>query len=495
MGLASVRVVFCVLLLFLPVCQAAWSMWLTSPSTAAPEKKENAAATPVLGRSEHRVQLPHRFSLRKEKDTHHEQQAAHLLHEWEEKGRISSCWKRAVEALKEDCSSLRSDDGARSRLALAMAACDAAADGGRRTWPHCVPETRVRKCVDHLDDAQYLVYVQYRLHTDVLCLYIQEEAFQERTEMAVQALYAGAAAASETLKALQSSSSELHLSVQRAAEQQAFNLAETQNLNEQLRELRSGQTVAFESLGGSTERIVRSLADASLHLNELHMTLDESTAQAAAAVRDVAREATEFQKRIELHASTMLNVLERIEIFQRRLLEKTIGLNEMIRAAVLLVVLLLLTVPSRTAAARRPCMGVVTLAYVLRAFVLPVPRSVVGNNAFFATVIFLSGVIIIFFACAYRSPEYALQVLLRNEMHYAMTDARPFFLEDIRQALVEVLDATLQRLDKKDVRQRRPKDNSLFAVEEAETKEAHTPEAAARVAAKVTRRRSRSRLR
>ncbi|RNF15526.1 putative glucosamine-fructose-6-phosphate aminotransferase [Trypanosoma conorhini] len=498
MSLFCVRVVLLVSLLFPPSsCAAAWSLWLTSPSRPAAATEADAAAAPAPGGSHRRVQLPPRFSSRQNADARHGQQAAQLLREWEEKGRISSCWKRAVEALKEDCGSLRSDDGARSRLAMAMAACDAAADGGRRAWPHCTSETGVRRCVDHLDDAQYLVYVQYRLHTDVLCLYIQEEAFQERTEMAVQALYAGAAAASEALAALQSSSSELQDSVQKAADQQASNLVATRHLHDQLRELRSDQTVAFESLQGSAERIVRSLADASLHLNELHLTLDESTAQAAAAVRDVAREATEFQRRTELHASSMLNVLGRIESFQRGLLESAIGLGEMVRAAALLVVLLLLTLPPRTAAARRPCVGVVALAYALRPFLLPAPRSVVGNNAFFAAVIFLAAVTLVFFACTYRSPEHALRALLRSELRHFMDDTRPAFLEDIRQLLGEGVAAALQRLDEeKDVQRLRAKGQALLlAAAEAATDEAHAPAAATKAAPNVTRRRSRSRPR
>ncbi|KAF5220394.1 hypothetical protein ECC02_006578 [Trypanosoma cruzi] len=498
MDLVFVRVVLCLWLLFLPTCKGAWSLWVKSSSRSDPVKEGGAAATSVSGHLDDRVQIPDLFTLRQKKDAGQDRQAAHLLNELEKKGRISSCWKRAVDALKEGCSSLHSDDGARSRLALTMASCDGEADGGRRAWSYCAFDTDVRKCVDHLDDAQYLMYVQYRLHADVLCLYIQEEAFQERTEMAVQALYASALAASETLQALRSSSSELHSSVRKTVEQQASNLVETSKLNDQLRDLRSGQSLAFESLRSSTEGMARSLTDARLSLNELHMALYESTAQAAAAVREVAREATAFQKRTEDHANTMVRVLERIEVFQQGILEKTIGLSEMIRAAVILVILLLLTIPTRTAAARRPCIGVVALAYALRPLFLPYPRSGLGNNFFFATVILISGIILVFFAYTHRSPEYTLRMMLRSELRHVVEYARPLFLESVRQVVIEGVTFVLHPLEyeKEAVQPRTPKETALLlASEEARAEETCTPPTVAKPQRKATHRRTPSRLR
>ncbi|PWU88501.1 hypothetical protein C4B63_72g92 [Trypanosoma cruzi] len=497
MDLVFVRVVLCLWLLFLPTCKGAWSLWVKSSSRSDPVKEGGAAATPVSGHLDDRVQIPDLFTLRQKKDAGQDRQAAHLLNEMEKKGRISSCWKRAVDALKEGCSSLQSDDGARSRLALTMASCDGEADGGRRAWSYCAFDTDVRKCVDRLDDAQYLMYVQYRLHADVLCLYIQEEAFQERTEMAVQALYASALAASETLQALRSSSSELHSSVRKTVEQQASNLVETSKLNDQLRDLRSGQSLAFESLRSSTEGMARSLTDARLSLNELHMALYESTAQAAAAVREVAREATAFQKRTEDHANTMVRVLERIEVFQQGLLEKTIGLSEMIRAAVILVILLLLTIPTRTAAARRPCIGVVALAYALRPLFLPYPRSGLGNNFFFATVILISGIILVFFAYTHRSPEYTLRMMLRSELRHVVEYARPLFLESVRQVVIEGVTFVLHSLDYEEAAQpRTPKETALLlASEEARAEETSTPPTVAKPQRRATHRRTLSRLR
>ncbi|KEG13429.1 putative glucosamine-fructose-6-phosphate aminotransferase [Trypanosoma grayi] len=437
----SIRIVPHVLLLVLLVSSsphraAAWPTWLASPFTSALRKEGDAAGSSAWGK----LNIPPLTLAWHKSDSHRKLNVAQLLAEAEARGRISHCWKSAVDALKKGCTSLRTDDGARSRLALAMASCDNEADGGRCVWPRCSSNEDVRECVRELDDAQYLVYVQYRLHTDVLCLYIQEEAFQERTEAAVQALYTGAVEVSQALQALHDSSGELQMSVRTAAELQASNLAETRRLYDQLQDLNSGQTAAFESLRDSTQQVMRSVVDAGSSLRKLHVALGESTAQAAAAVADVARETAAFQSRTELHTASMLHAMERVERIQQALVDGTAGLGEAMRVAVLLAAFVLFTIPARTTAARLPCIGVVGSAYALRPLVLTV-----GSSAFLVTVAVVAGVTLAIFACTYRSPEHRLRLLLRGEMRCVLDDTRGTLLEDVRQVVAESATAVMFR--------------------------------------------------
>ncbi|KAH9601317.1 hypothetical protein LSM04_007706 [Trypanosoma melophagium] len=428
----------------------AWPLWLSVPFQTPEEKEEAGDSTFTFGQKYQDPRLPPLSLMRRKANTHSNRHVVQLLDEFEAKSQVSTCWKNAIESLKEGCGSLHTDDVARSRLALRMASCDGESDGGHRSWPRCSidHESDVRRCVQHLGDAHYLIYAQYRLHTDVLCLYIQEEVFQERTEAVVKTLYAGASAASETLQSLQNSSDDLLESVQEATRQQTNNFIETQRLYRELQELRDGQSKAFESLKESTGQVIQSVTDAGLSLNQLHVVLDEGATQAAAAVKEIARETAAFQSRTETYTSNMLHVLERVEVFQQALLEGTMGIGAIFHYAVLLLMLLLFTIPARTAAARLPCIAVVCVAYAIRPFLtrtLNYALGVVGsntnsnnsNNIFFAFVTLVVGVTLLFFACTYRSPEQALRLILRCEMRRVLEDTRSSMLEDVRQTVIE----------------------------------------------------------
>ncbi|ORC85466.1 putative glucosamine-fructose-6-phosphate aminotransferase [Trypanosoma theileri] len=439
----------------------AWPVWLSVPFQTPQEKKEAAHSTFTFEQKYRNPGLPPLSLVRRKANTHSNRHVMQLLDELEAKSRVSTCWKNAIESLKEGCGSLRTDDGARSRLALRMASCDGESDGGHRSWPRCSidRDSDIRQCVQHLGDAQYLVYAQYRLHTDVLCLYIQEEVFQERTEAVVKTLYAGAAAASETLQSLRDSSDELLGSVEEATRQQKSNFIETQRLYGQLQELRDGQSKAFESLRESTERVMQSVTDAGLSLSRMHVALDEGAAHAAAAVKEITRETAAFQSRTEAYASNMLQVLERVEGFQQSLVEGTMGIGAMFHCAILLLILLLFTIPARTAAARLPCIAVVCVAYAIRPFLPRTLNYALGatggnsnnnnnnsNNIFFVFVTLVVGATLLFFAYTYRSPDQALRLVLRCEMRRVLEDTRGSMLEDVRQTVIEGVTEAMPRV-------------------------------------------------
>ncbi|KAG8348234.1 hypothetical protein TRVL_00936 [Trypanosoma vivax] len=429
-----------------PIWSRGASAWFSSPPRPAAQQQSDGGTTASKRGSSAQRQSFTSFSGRSQSSG----PVAHLLDQVEAKGRVSQCWKTALDTLKEGCASLRADDGERSRLALSMAACDDEADGRRRTWPVCVNDDNVRDCIYRLDDSLYLVYVQYRLHADVLCLYIQEEAFQERTEVAVQALYSGSTAAAEALEALRVSSSELRSSVSEAAEQQTSNLAETRQIHAQLQDIRKGQAAAFEALESHAEKVVRSVYDASTNLQQLRKTLDESLEHSAAAFRSVAQEAEAFQSRTERHIAGLTNGLERVEAFLQTLLDGTMSVGEILRGGTLLVAIVLLTLPVRTNGARLPCVGLAITAYSTRPLLATILRDSISGGTFFVFLGAAEIALLTAYACAYQSPDQVLRQLLRKEVRSALDEVWGRQLEDVRQILNEVIMSSLVSLSEVD---------------------------------------------
>lgn len=424
-------VLFCTLLNFPGLAVA----WFYSPLSAAKQQADNKAPLPTAG--DHRQQQRRRASVHMEFLREKRAggvgsgQLTQLWAEAEAKGSVSSCWKKALDELKSGCRSLRTDDGARSWLALTMATCDDETDGRRRSWPRCESRDKIQDCIYGLDDTHYLVYVQYKLHTDVLCLYIQEESFQERTEAAVHALHTSSMTAAETLGDLHHSNKELLSSMGDATEQQRLNVAETKRLHHQLQDIQKGQTTAFESLKSSAQRITRTVEDASLHLQQLHAAIDEGAARSVAALRNVAQEAEAFQSRTELHVTGMLRGLERLEVFVQLLLDGTVGISEILRGVALMTMVLLLTMPARTSEARLPCLSLAAAAYAVRPLLSTSLRSTVTARSFLTALSFAEISVLAYYALMYRTPEEALRRLFRREVKGALDEMWVLQLEEI----------------------------------------------------------------
>nr|CCC50447.1 conserved hypothetical protein, fragment [Trypanosoma vivax Y486] len=414
-----------------PIWSRGASAWFSSPPRPAAQQQSDGGTTASKRGSSAQRQSFTSFSGRSQSSG----PVARLLDQVEAKGRVSQCWKTALDTLKEGCASLRADDGERSRLALSMAACDDEADGRRRTWPVCVNDDNVRDCIYRLDDSLYLVYVQYRLHADVLCLYIQEEAFQERTEVAVQALYSGSTAAAEALEALRVSSSELRSSVSEAAEQQTSNLAETRQIHAQLQDIRKGQAAAFEAL----ESMLRKWCAPSMMPRQISSTF-----------RSVAQEAEAFQSRTERHIAGLTNGLERVEAFLQTLLDGTMSVGEILRGGTLLVAIVLLTLPVRTNGARLPCVGLAITAYSTRPLLATILRDSISGGTFFVFLGTAEIALLTAYACAYQSPDQVLRQLLRKEVRSALDEVWGRQLEDVRQILNEVIMSSLVSLSEVD---------------------------------------------
>uniref|UniRef100_A0A0A9W876 Protein GAMETE EXPRESSED 1 n=1 Tax=Lygus hesperus TaxID=30085 RepID=A0A0A9W876_LYGHE len=49
-------------------------------------------------------------------------------------------------------------------------------------------EKTMKACLQALTDTHYNIFVQYRLHVDVLCAHIAEEVFHEKTHVTVNQL-------------------------------------------------------------------------------------------------------------------------------------------------------------------------------------------------------------------------------------------------------------------------------------------------------------------
>nr|CCD14623.1 unnamed protein product [Trypanosoma congolense IL3000] len=434
----STRLVCMVVISVLYAHPRASTAWFISPlSNTVPYHKEKDPQQPEE-KQQGRHTPPQMDFLRERRSGSH--RGVHMTQLWMEaelKGRVSSCWKDALDTLKSGCASLRTDVSARSYLALKMAACDNEREGGRRIWPQCTNEENLRNCMRDLDDAQHLVYVQYKLHTDVLCLFIQEEAFQERTETAVHALRSGSAAAAEALFALRESSGELHSAVNKSAVLQTLNIAETKRLYEHLLDLQKGHAQAFESLQSSAQNMMASIRDTSLGLHKLHRAIDEGAARSVEALKSVAQEAEAFQTRTESHVNGMLHGLERVESFLQSFLDGTLGLSQVVRGVSVMGLIILITTPTRTNGARLPCLSLATVAYAVRPLLLTSAPHGMDATTLFTALFLAEFAVLIYYAYTYCTPEQALRRLLRTEVKYVVDEAWSHQLEDVRFAVNE----------------------------------------------------------
>merc|ERR1719316_618020 len=114
-----------------------------------------------------------------------------------------SCWDSAVAALESGCRSM--DDARRSRLAVMFTNCHLEKSG--LTTYTCTEAMSVEACprpmVDSVNSIAYSAYTTFFTHAESMCFYLQSEAFQRATEVAVDALHASAAGTARQLDELQ----------------------------------------------------------------------------------------------------------------------------------------------------------------------------------------------------------------------------------------------------------------------------------------------------
>ncbi|CAM41492.1 conserved hypothetical protein [Leishmania braziliensis MHOM/BR/75/M2904] len=308
------------------------------------------------------------------------EQARMLWEEVEAKGRLSPCWKRSLQLLQAKCAEVRSEDTMRSRLGLFMATCDANSDG--RTHPsfHCAStatlpselSTRaVRQCVQGLSDSAYAAFLQYRLHADVLCAYLEEELYQQRTEAAVAAMHLQMQRSSHMLTALQHSGAEVVALMKDSQTLQQESREAASSLRHQLGLLHNGQAAALQALQQAAGDILRTSSHTDAALGELHTRVQEAAAEALASVQALSQESLKRFAEVEAQTRGVVQLMQQVDSLHHLLTRQRLPRHRVVWVLGCILGVLVLTCLPQTVAARLPatlftiigCVGVPLLRW------------------------------------------------------------------------------------------------------------------------------------
>lgn len=302
------------------------------------------------------------------------EQARALWQEVEARGRLSPCWKRSILLLQSTCGDVQRDDVTRSRLALFMATCDADNDG--RTHPsfHCgvtaaaaatatptaerMPAEGVRACVRGLADSAYAAFVQYRLHADVLCAYLQEELYQERTEAAVAAMVHEMESSAAVLAALRDSGAEMFALARDTQALQRDAESATAGLRRQLDLLQHGHASTLVALRTAADDILDSSTRTDAALTQLHAHVQAAAADALASVEALSRQSLLQFAAVEEQTRGVVHLIGQVDRVQRLLTRQSLSWQQLLFTAACIVVVWAATSVPRTAAARLPAAAV-----------------------------------------------------------------------------------------------------------------------------------------
>ncbi|KAG5511614.1 hypothetical protein JKF63_07210 [Porcisia hertigi] len=358
--LARVRWGWCVLLMWawvattilLSHCALAWPQFLHV------KRPEQLPLSELVKADDMHVIVPSRVLLHSAEERG--VQARMLLEEFEAKGRLSPCWKRSLQLLHAKCSEVQSEDTMRSRLGLLMATCDARSDGRAHPSFHCASEvtqlsaSEVRQCVQDLSDSAYAAFLQYRLHADVLCAYLEEEVYQQRTEAAVAAMHLQMQRSAEMLTALQHSGAEVLAVMKDSQKFQHESREAASSLRDLLDHLQRGQIAALQALQRATDDILHTSTRTDVALGDLHTRVQEVAAEALTSIQALSHESQMKFAEVEAQTRGVVRLIRQMDDLHHLLTRQHISSNRVVWILGSISGVLILTCLRQTAAARLP---------------------------------------------------------------------------------------------------------------------------------------------
>jgi hypothetical protein len=305
--------------------------------------------------------------------TERAEQARALWQDIEAKGRLSPCWKRSLLLMHAKCTEVQKDDTMRSRLALFMATCDADSDGRVHPSFHCgttasapsqLPPDGVRMCVRGLSDTAYAAFLQYRLHADVLCAYLQEELYQERTEAAVAAMLQEMESSTAVLSGLQESGTEMMALVKDTQALQRHAQEATAALQQQLNVVREGHTAALQALRAASGDILRTSTRTDAVLVELHAHVQAAAEEALASVQALREQSVQQLAAMQEQTRGVVRLLAQVDHLQHLLTRPSFSWHRVLGVVGCVTAVLVATSVPRTTAARLPALAVTLIGTV-----------------------------------------------------------------------------------------------------------------------------------
>ena len=219
---------------------------------------------------------------------------------------LASCWATAVSRLESGCRGM--DDVTQSRLAVDFTNCHLG-KSGLETFP-CTSDMSVQACTQPMASASGLafqVYTQFYTHTESICFYLQSQAFQDSTELAVNALHAGARDTADRLQTLQQQAADIGGRTSEILEVQVAAAAAQKDLLQ-------GQRESRDELAGLQRAQASAFADA-------HLALEGLGAQSRSALEELKRDTTE----LSMKQRSLLGGVDRLLGLQDALLGEFLG--------------------------------------------------------------------------------------------------------------------------------------------------------------------------
>lgn len=284
----------------------------------------------------------------------------------EAKGEFSSCWKDALASLHMRCDPIEKSEGGilkealRTRLAFHLAKCDAEEDGRSPSMFQCKDEwTDIRRCVKSMTEPVYTIFIQYRLHADVLCAYLKEEIFQQRTEAAVAALHEETIAAVASTIKIEELEEEMINRIKESIRAQVSSEEALQQLEKMVQTMNQ----QHQSSMNSAESSVRDLLETSdiIHnkWRDLHKTFQEAAEIALESIYQLSNLTMLQLDQIQFTTHSIREELRDLESAQESLLSSfpqatVLWLMEIIAGS---AIILLFTALPITSPARVPAMS------------------------------------------------------------------------------------------------------------------------------------------
>lgn len=357
-----------------------------------------------------------------------------LLNEMESRGRVNLCWKESVLLLRRSCNAIKENDLLRSQLALRMAACDSGADGRQHPNFHCgstkspfsvLASAAVRECVQQLSDTAYTSFVQYRLHADVLCAYLEEELYQQRTEAVVAALQAETTSAAHTLMDLRRSSEEVGRVMYEIRTLQQEAQEATSLLRAQLNQLKEKHASAFRDLGDAAQSVLRISELTGSSLDDFRQRIHDTASEAISSLKTLSSQSMERFAAVEAQTTSALRLIERVESVQQVLVHRAFSMQHLLRTVAAFSGVLLVTLPQRTSAARWPALAFIVLGLTGPPFArsaLASPVWLFSVEKWFLLCSGMATIVVLLVAYIYVPPCVLQRQIIREEISKSITD-------------------------------------------------------------------------
>lgn len=284
----------------------------------------------------------------------------------EAKGEFSPCWKDALIALRMRCDPIdksktgRREESLRTRLSFLLAKCDAEEDGRSPQMFYCSDEwIDTRRCVQGLSESAYAIFVQYRLHADVLCAYLQEEIFQQRTEAAVSALHEETIAAVASTVKIEEIEKEVLQGMKESVNLQETSQKALQELKNNVLTMNQEHQDSLRSAQVSVQELV--VASDLIHSKwwELHEALQIAAGTALESINQLSNLTVLQLDKIQFTTQSIHEELRELESSQGGLFASFSfsGMRSVIELLLGSAPIIFFTAFPRTAAARTPAMA------------------------------------------------------------------------------------------------------------------------------------------